>query len=236
MRHAALALVSVCALAACNPSAPGGGGAAFPNLASASYRAEATAYSDDGETIPIVMIRSGDKLRMEVQSAEGEFAMINNGESGESFVLMTQGGRTMAMQASATNFTNPTEAWTANFGSVATRTGSCSVAGETGSEWTQQDEDGSSTACVTDDGIILRGAEDGRVTWETTSVQRGPQSDDLFVLPPGVAVMDATAIAGQALQGLGGQAGADAGALNQSVCDTLRNQGAPPSVIAQAGC
>jgi hypothetical protein len=43
---------------------------------------------------------------------------------------------------------------------------------------------------VTDDGIILRATDDERVVWETTSVQRGPQSADLFVLPPGTQVMD----------------------------------------------
>ena len=45
MRISALALFSACVLAACNPSAPSGGGL-FPNLTDASYRAEATISGD----------------------------------------------------------------------------------------------------------------------------------------------------------------------------------------------
>ncbi len=133
MRNAALALVSACALAACNPSAPGSGGGVFPDLSSGSYRAEVNTYSTEGETIPVVMIRSGNKMRMEFAAPEGQMTMINNGDTGESFVIMTQGGRTMAMQATQANYTNPVETWNADIANTATRTGTCSVAGESGS-------------------------------------------------------------------------------------------------------
>lgn len=46
------------------------------------------------------------------------------------------------------------------------------------------------TSCVTTDGILLKATEDGAVTWETTSVARGPQDPALFTLPAGVQVMD----------------------------------------------
>ncbi len=229
MRLKAFAFVSACVVAACNPSAPGGGGGLFPDLTSGSYRAEATTYTENGETMPVVMIRSGNKLRMEVSSAEGDMAIVNDGDSGESFVLMTQGGRTMAMRAPPTSYTNPAETWNAELASTATRTGSCSVAGEGGSEWTRTEETGEvSSACVTDDGIILRAQEGDRVTWETTSVQRGPQSADLFVLPPGVQVMDLGAMMGPSMApgaGGGGQ-----------MCQTLRDAGAPADALARAGC
>ena len=229
MRYAALALVSACALAACNPSAPAGGGG-FPDLAGASYRAEANVQSPDGGTMPVVMIRSGNKMRMEIASPQGQMAVINNGETGDSFVLMTSGGQTTAMQMSAIDYKNPAEEWGAEYASTATRTGSCAVAGESGSEWTRETNGEQHTACVTDDGIILRATEDGRTTWETTSVQRGPQSADLFVLPPGVQAVDMSAIAGAAASA------AAQGGVTPQLCEQMRSAGAPADVLSRAGC
>jgi len=201
MRRAILAVVSVCALAACNPSAPagggsetaGGGGGLFPDLNSGAYRAEATLTGDDGRTMPIVMIRDGRNMRMEVTAPEGASTIITNGDTGESFVITTQGGRQFAIRASGLNqgLTNPVDEWQGDLAETATRTGTCSVAGESGAEWTKTTaEDGTDTVCVTNDGIILRATDDGRVAWETTSVQRGPQSASLFTLPEGVQAMD----------------------------------------------
>ncbi len=79
---------------------------------------------------------------------------------------------------------------------------------------------------MTNDGIILRAQEGDRLTWEATRVQRGPQSDDLFVLPPGVQVMDLGAMMGPAAAGAG----------NAQVCDALRGAGAPADALARAGC
>jgi hypothetical protein len=224
MRFAALALVSACVLAACNPSAPGG---AFPDLTGASYRAEATIQGPDGQALPLVMIRSGDKVRVEMASPMGQMAMINNGESGENFVLITNDGRTTAMEMSGVDYENPADKWGGDLASSATRTGSCSVAGESGAEWTREQN----TVCVTDDGIILRSTEDGRTTWETTSVQRGAQSADLFVMPAGVQALDMSAIAGAAAG-----AAASGGEATPELCDTLRNAGAPANALERAGC
>lgn len=198
MRRALLAVASVCVLAACNPSAPGqgadnGGGGLFPDLNSGAYRAEATVTDREGGTTPIVMIRDGGNMRMEINAAEGASTIITNGETGESFVVTSQGGQTMAIRMSGFNqgFTNPIEEWQGDLAQTATRTGNCSVAGENGAEWTKTTaEDGTDTVCVTEDGIILRATDDGRVAWETTSVQRGPQSAALFTLPEGVEAMD----------------------------------------------
>jgi len=228
MRIAALALVSI--LAACNPSAPSGGGGSnvFPDLTAASYRAEATLYGSNGETIPTVMIRSGNKVRMEMAGPQGQMAMVNNAETGESFVLFTQGGRTMAMSASQSQYENPADEWTTGF-ATATQTGACSIAGENGAEWTRIEDDVPNTACVTNDGIILRAQEGDRVTWETTNVQRGPQDAALFVLPDGVEVMNlGTMMPGATADG--------AGAVNAQVCTALRNANAPPQALSRAGC
>lgn len=197
MRSAVLALASAALLAACNPSAPAGGdaggGGLFPDLNRVAYRAEATLTNQDGETTPIVMIRDGRKSRFEFSGEDGASTIITNGDTGESFVLTTQGGRTMAIRASGMSetFTDPADAWQGGLAQDATRTGACAVAGESGDEWTKTTEaDGTDTVCVTDDGIILRATDDGRVVWETTSVQRGAQAANLFTLPEGVQVMD----------------------------------------------
>ncbi len=197
MRRAVLALVSVCALAACGQNAQqqgaDAGGGLFPDLTRTAYRAEANLSSQDGDTIPVVIIRDGRKMRMEYNAAQGASTIIANGDTGENFVITTQGGRTLAMRASGLDqgFTDPADAWQGDLSQNATRTGTCSVAGENGVEWTKTTaEDGTDTVCVTEDGIILRATDDGRVAWETTQVQRGPQSADLFVLPEGVEAMD----------------------------------------------
>ncbi|MGD9967873.1 MAG: hypothetical protein AB7T59_15235 [Hyphomonadaceae bacterium] len=203
MRSAVLALASVCVLAACNPSGCAGGGAGpaggggaggglFPDLDRVAYRAEASLTNPDGAAQPIVMIRDGANTRIEIGAGAGASTIISNGDTGESYVLTTQAGRTMAIRANmGENFANPADAWQGELAQDATRTGTCSVAGETGAEWTKTTEaDGADTVCVTDDGIILRATDDGRVVWETTSVARGPQARDLFTLPEGVQVMD----------------------------------------------
>lgn len=193
MRSTFLIAACACVLAACNPSAPAGGDGAdsvFPNLAQASYRAEAVITQESGSTMPVVMIRDGGRQRMEMTTSEGQTAIITNAQSGEAFIVTTAGGQTMAMRASAGDYEDPAAEWGGEIASTATRTGSCSVAGQSGTEWTRDGEGAAETVCVTSDGIILRAAEGDRVMWETTSVQRGPQSAALFEVPPGVQVLD----------------------------------------------
>lgn len=233
MRIAALVLVSALAsvLAACNPSAPSGGaaGGLFPDLGAASYRADGTATTEDGQSIPIVQIRSGNKVRMEFNSERGQMTVVNNGDTGESFALMTRNGETTAMRNMQSAFQNPADEWGAELASTATRTGTCSVAGENGAEWTRTNEQNQpSIACVTQDGILLRSTENGAVRWETTSVQRGAQDASLFVVPEGVQVVDVGAMMEQA--------GAAAQGVQPQICAALRNAGAPPERLAQAGC
>jgi hypothetical protein len=210
MRRVILAVVSACALAACNPSAPAGeqaaegaSGGAFPDLNATAFRAEATLTHTDGSTIPVVMIRDGRKMRMEVNAPQGAAIIITNGETGESFVITNQGGRQIAIRADnlGEGFENPVEEWQGDLAQNATRSGNCTVAGETGAEWTKTTEaDGTDSVCVTEDGVILRATDDGRVAWETTSVQRGPQAANLFTLPEGVQTLDLGNAFNQALE------------------------------------
>lgn len=202
MRSAAFALVSVCVLAACNPAAPGGGGL-FPDLTRGAYRAEVVVTGPDGSSMPMVMFRDGQKQRMEFNSQQGQGVVIVNGETGEAYSINTAAGQTMAMRMSmdSAQFTDPARTWSATLASSATRTGSCSVAGLSGGEWTHVDQGVTRTICTTDDGIILRTREGERTMWEVTSVQRGPQDASLFTLPPGVQVMDLGNL-GQAMEAM----------------------------------
>lgn len=195
MRISAFALVAACALAACNPSAPagdaGGGGGLFPDLSRTAYRAEATILHE-GSSVPVVIIRDGGKMRMEMTAPQGQTTIIANGQAGETYVISNAGGRTMALRATGMGdqVTDPTLQWQGELAQTATRTGACSVAGENGAEWTKTTEEGVETVCVTDDGIILRSTDDGTTVWETTRVERGAQEASLFELPPGVQVVD----------------------------------------------
>lgn len=210
MRRLVLALVSVGALAACNPSTPAtetaanNSGAAFPDTSAASYRAEAT-VTDGGNNSPVVMIRSGRNVRVEFTTGEGPATLITNGDSGDSYVITAVGGHTIAVRATSDQFNNPLDEWQGELSENATRTGECTVAGETGAEWTKTTpQDGTDTVCVTDDGIFLRATDDGRVVWETTKVERGAQSAELFTLPEGVQVVDLGnmgALVNQAIEG-----------------------------------
>jgi len=196
MRSAALALASVCVLAACNQSAPSASnaGGLFPDLNHAAYRAEATIIGRDGASVPVVMVRDGQKQRVEFNGPQGRTIMILNGE-GDSYMISSAGGHTMAMRMTGmadqvAQFRDPTKDWSRELSTNAHRGGSCSGAGETGTEWTRESDGVTNAACVTDDGIVLSAREGERTLWQTTRVQRGPQSADQFTLPAGVQVVD----------------------------------------------
>lgn len=206
MRKIGLAMVCAAALAACGqqqageaPTAQSGAPAGFPDLTQASYRAEAIMLGPDGATTPVVMIRDGARMRMEF----GQQIIISNPQAGETIMIYGEGGQRMAMRVNDDNTPDMNEVWGQEAANV-TRTGTCSVAGESGVEWshTPEGDTTADTACVTSDGIILRGTDDGRVTWETTSLSRGPQDPALFTIPAGVQVMDMGAIQSQAEQAM----------------------------------
>ena len=206
MRALAVVLISAAALAACGqnataPNAGGGGSAAnaFPNLFQTAYRAEATITNPrDGTTMPVVMIRDGRKMRMEMTTEQGPAIMIMDPDSGENLMISNAMGRQVAMRVRTDQLENPADEW-AEAMSGSTFTGPCAGAGQTGSSWARTSDEGKpQTVCVTGDGIILQATEDGHTTWETTSVQRGPQAATLFQAPPGVQVMDLGDLGAQA--------------------------------------
>lgn len=199
--------VCVAAVAACNPSAPGGDAGSgstgpvsniFPNLTGASYRSEGTILNpESGQAMPIVIIRDGPKARMEMTSARGEVTIISNPDTGDVYSIVNAGGRNMALRADASAMPDPNAEWAGDTASGATFSGPCAGAGQVGAEWARTTDGHADTVCVTQDGIILKATRDGVTTWDTTSVERGPQSADLFTLPAGVQVMDLGNIGGR---------------------------------------
>lgn len=107
-------------------------------------------------------------------------------------------------------------AWAALGEDNARSTGRCEVAGERGNEWTPREAPAPGverTACITDDGVVLRVSESGRTLWEATSLQRGDQDDALFGVPPGYQLIDPQQVAervGESMEQLDSVTGAPA--------------------------
>lgn len=83
-------------------------------------------------------------------------------------------------------------AWQALGEQNARSAGKCEVAGEDGHLWRPRDKSAGveRTACITDDGIVLRVTENDLVLWEATSLQRGAQDASLFGVPAGYQLID----------------------------------------------
>lgn len=78
-------------------------------------------------------------------------------------------------------------------------TGACQAANVGGHEWTPSENSAGveRSACITDDGVVLRLKEGNRTLFEATRLDRGPQATALFGVPPGYQVIDPTTVAEQ---------------------------------------
>lgn len=119
----------------------------------------------------------------------------------------------VAVRVDDANAPKPMEAaWQALGGDNARHVGRCTVAGEDGEEWRPRNGDtGVRTACITEDGIVLRVTQEGAVLWEASALQRGAQDPALFGVPAGYQVIDPQALAeqvGENLEQLDSVAGA----------------------------
>lgn len=200
-----LVATMVAVLAACTPptSQPKEGTTAAeaptvapPAMFQASYRVDAQIFDEDsGQTNPLVLIRDGQKTRMEMtRVGEGQAVILMDGQ--QAMMIVDTMGTRMAMRMSADTIPQTPDAnWAVTDPSVR-RLGPCVAAGETGAEYESTDTGagGRGVACITSDGIILKAMENGRTVWEATRVQRGPQDPALFVVPPGVQIVDIGAL------------------------------------------
>ncbi|HVY86988.1 MAG TPA: hypothetical protein VG943_17780 [Caulobacterales bacterium] len=202
MRRLALVSLLALALSACGqnaqkqaaapaPTPPAASlASAFPDLFQANYRVEANLTHRDGAATPIVLIRAGQKTRVEMANDAGPVVMIMNGDGGDALMIINRAGQRMALRMNSPSFEDVAAEWRDRTATNAHAVGPCSAAGENGTEWERQDQSGDTgSVCVTNDGIILRATKNGRTVWETTRVQRGPQDAALFAAPPGVRVM-----------------------------------------------
>ena len=152
----------------------------------------------DGGTMAEVIYRDGAKMRTEMNGPAGQMISIINSDTHEAFNIMHIGGRTMATRTDLSQVQTGThapvdvDALRAQMQSRAHRLGSCSAAGENGSEWTIDAPEGVTTTsgartmCVTNDAIMIQMKVNGSLVFDTQSLQRGPQDASLFQLPPGV--------------------------------------------------
>ena len=77
------------------------------------------------------------------------------------------------------------------------RTGNDTVAGISCTVWQVQGQHGSGSACISDDGVLLRAEsaeQGGHMTMTATSVTFGPLAASLFQPPPGYQKMDMPAM------------------------------------------
>jgi hypothetical protein len=84
-------------------------------------------------------------------------------------------------------------AWEALGADNARSAGRCEVAGEDGHLWRPREAPAAGierTACITEDGIVLRVTENETVLWEAVSLQRGEQDASLFGVPQGYQLID----------------------------------------------
>lgn len=105
----------------------------------------------------------------------------------------------IAVRISDASAPQPLEtAWAALGAQNAKSVGNCRIAGERGHEWAPREPPAPGverTACITEDGIVLRVRENDKVLFEATGVARGPQSASLFGVPPGYQMINPAAVA-----------------------------------------
>jgi hypothetical protein len=103
----------------------------------------------------------------------------------------------VAIRVADSDAPQPVEsAWAALGAEGARSVGECSAAGEDGHDWQAKNDAAGvpRTACITDDGIVLRIREGDAVLYEVTRLQRGAQDPSLFGVPAGYTLVDPTAV------------------------------------------
>lgn len=197
---ATLASMGACSQPAETTTATPPAAAEFPQLFQTPFRAEANVFDGDAGMIrPLVIIRDGAKLRVELASDEGQQVFIINPEAGLTLLIGSLNGRTMAISVPTDMVPDISEGLHTKMTDTAAdvaRVGPCERAGATGNEWRHTDATSGDveTACVTDDGILLAVVQGGNTVWETTNLVRGPQDDALFQAPEGVQVSEIGAV------------------------------------------
>ena len=148
------------------------------------YRATAA-----GRTTSLRVLYSAVTERLRAEAAGQSTYLIIDGRAHTAHVVMDR-------QRSVLDVPFDTERWRGFILSpraTFTRQGTERMLGLTCTDWKVSGPQGSGTACVTDDGVILRGAasgaapdgHEGTAGIQATSVHYGPQPEGIFAIPAG---------------------------------------------------
>jgi hypothetical protein len=136
----------------------------------------------------------GQHLRVEA-AGQSSYVLID-GHAKRMNIVMDRQRSVMAMPFDPDHLTGFLLSESAHY----TRGATATVAGLTCTTWTVDTQQGKGTACVTDDGVILRAraagqsptGESGTGVMEATAVHYGPQPESVFAVPAGYKVMGLT--------------------------------------------
>jgi len=145
-------------------------------------------------------IPTGESMRMAWQAAEGRMRMDMPGQGaamivdtrGQSALMMMEGQR-IAMRMAFDPASLPFNPMAPSANTRFTREGTATIAGLSCTIWRMAGPNAQGSACVTADGVMLRGTgQSGRnqETIEATEVRYGAQDAALFRAPAGYQIMD----------------------------------------------
>lgn len=149
------------------------------------YQVQAAGPNGEAETRTVHMYwtSQGTRLRLETDGQPG-FGLVDYTAGRMTMVMLSQ-----KAYAEATFDANHAPGLNIPPGAAIDRSGSDTVAGLACTEWTVKGPQGGGTACITNDGLVLRvrGPEPGQpAAMQAVSVAYGPQPASLFTLPPGL--------------------------------------------------
>jgi hypothetical protein len=156
-----------------------------------SYRATAPAQAgaqvpQGAQDIRVATTQGGRLLRVEGVGAGGAYVIVDR-TTQRMVMVMPQDRRYVEMPASDAF----ARGFVLNESMTFVKRGAETVAGLKCTLWEVTSREGAGTACVTDDGVLLRGrGSDGKGGIEATSVKYGPQAAALFKPPADFSRLD----------------------------------------------
>ncbi len=151
------------------------------------YRIDAKSSAAVPSKVHVEIQAGGNRIRVEPPDLPG-YLLVDR-SSGQIVMVMAQQRMFVDMPADAARIRMFTIGDSTKF----TRKGSETIAGQRCTVWDVQDGGRSGTACLTADGVLLRGAtvERGHSSGLTaTAVKFGPLADSVFAPPPDFHKMD----------------------------------------------
>ncbi len=156
-----------------------------------AYRATAPAQAgaqapQGAQDIRVATTQGGRLLRVEGVGAGGAYVIVDR-TTQRMVMVMPQDRRYVEMPASDAF----ARGFVLNESMTFVKRGAETVAGLKCTLWEVTSREGAGTACVTDDGVLLRGrGSDGKGGIEATSVKYGPQAAALFKPPADFSRLD----------------------------------------------